>query len=264
MNFLTKNDIKQGTEFKKKGYLILNVKKQEYLNYIQNKVIKSTQFKLNKNKTSNLYFLNNIHKKIKVMELNKFRVKIMSLINNDKKFKHCIYEISKEILDSLLGNELVMQKRISLSIQFPKDKSSLLPVHSDTWSGLSPFEAVVWIPLVNCYRTKSMYILPPDENLKFVKKFKNLVKSDSQKIFKVIKNKIVWLNIKYGQILIFNQQLPHGNVVNDEKETRWSINCRFKSVFSPYADKRIGEFYEPITLRPMSQLGFDYKFPKLK
>ena len=95
----------------------------------------------------------------------------------------------KELLDPLIGNELVMQKRISLSIQFPKDKSSLLPIHSDTWSGLSPFEAVAWLPLVNCYKTKSMYILPPPENKKFINKFKNYVNSDSQKIFKIIKKK---------------------------------------------------------------------------
>lgn len=188
----------------------------------------------------------------------------MKNINNDKKFKQYFYEISKELLDSLIGNELVMQKRISLSIQFPKDKSSLLPIHSDTWSGLSPFEAVAWLPLVNCYKTKSMYILPPAANQKFVSKFKNYVNSDSQKIFKIIKKKVVWLNLRYGQILVFNQQLPHGNVVNNEKDTRWSLNCRFKGVFSPYADKRIGEFYEPITLRPMSELGFKYKLPKFK
>jgi hypothetical protein len=52
--------------------------------------------------------------------------------------------------------------------------------------------------------------------------------------------------------------------MNEEKETRWSMNCRFKSIFSPYADKRIGEFYEPITIRPVSELGFTYKLPKLK
>ena len=52
-----------------------------------------------------------------------------------------------------------MQKRINLSIQLPNDSSSLLPLHSDIWSGDSPFEAVVWIPLVDCFKTKSMYIL---------------------------------------------------------------------------------------------------------
>ena len=62
-------------------------------------------------------------------------------------------------------------------------------------------------------------------------------------------------------ILIFNQNLPHGNVVNLESETRWSLNCRFKSVFSPYGDKKIGEFFEPITLRAISKIGMNYKYP---
>ena len=54
-----------------------------------------------------------------------------------------------------------MQSRVNLSIQLPEDDSSLLPVHADTWSGDSPFEVVVWLPLVDCFGTKSMYLLPP-------------------------------------------------------------------------------------------------------
>ena len=56
-----------------------------------------------------------------------------------------------------------MQQKINLSIQFPNDSSSLLPFHSDTWAGDSPFETVVWLPLVNCKKTKSMYIVPPNK-----------------------------------------------------------------------------------------------------
>ena len=62
-------------------------------------------------------------------------------------------------------------------------------------------------------------------------------------------------------MLIFNQSLPHGNIINREKETRWSLNCRFKSVFSPYDDKKIGEFFKPITLRPATMIGIKYKSP---
>ena len=53
--------------------------------------------------------------------------------------------------------------------------------------------------------------------------------------------------------------MPHGNV-NKENETRWTMNCRFKSVFTPYKDKKIGEFYEPITLKPATKRGLNYKF----
>jgi sporadic carbohydrate cluster 2OG-Fe(II) oxygenase len=67
--------------------------------------------------------------------------------------------------------------------------------------------------------------------------------------------------VNYGNYIIFNQNLPHGNVINRENSTRWSINCRFKSIFSPYGDKKIGEFFTPITTKVMTELGLDYKNP---
>ena len=59
--------------------------------------------------------------------------------------------------------------------------------------------------------------------------------------------------------MLFNQSLPHGNMVNKLDETRWSMNCRFKNLFTPYEDKRIGEFFTPITMRPMTEIGINYK-----
>ena len=87
--------------------------------------------------------------------------------------------------------------------------------------------------------------------------------SSSDQLFKKIKKDLKWINIKYGEVMIFNQCLPHGNIVNKETQTRWSLNCRFKSVFSPYRDKKIGEFFEPITLKPVSELAIDYNLPKI-
>ena len=89
--------------------------------------------------------------------------------DNNSELRELYYKISRRWLDSLIGNEVAMQLRVNLSIQLPKDNSSLLPLHSDVWSGDSPFETVVWIPLVNCYKSKAMYILPPKkyEKVKF-------------------------------------------------------------------------------------------------
>ena len=50
----------------------------------------------------------------------------------------------------------------------------------------------------------------------------------------------------------------HGNRVNQEPGTRWSFNARFKGLFAPYGDKRLGEFFEPVTLRAATRMGMDY------
>ena len=142
------------------GYIIKNIKQIKSLDYIRKifikEIIKIFPDQKNKNEEE---ILNNIHKKIKVKNLNEFRLKIFNNVNMNEKFKMSYYNLSKEFLDQIVGNELVMQSRINLSIQMPKDTSSLLPIHADTWSGVSPFEVVVWLPLVDCYRTKTMYFL---------------------------------------------------------------------------------------------------------
>jgi len=156
---------------------------------------------------------------------------------------------------------LAMQSRVNLSIQLPEDNSSLLSVHADTWSGDSPFEIVVWLPLVDCFNTKSMFFLPPKAADNLSDNFKLHVQGSSEELYNAIKNDVSWIKINYGEVLLFNQSYPHGNRVNKEGETRWSMNCRFKGLFTPYNDKKIGEFFEPITIRPVTKASFNYKLP---
>ena len=56
----------------------------------------------------------------------------------------------------------------------------------------------------------------------------------------------------------------HGNKINRTKETRWSFNCRFKSLMSPYDKKDIAETFLPIILRPATKYGLEYEDPKTK
>ena len=264
-SFFTKEDIKISNEFKRDGFVIRNVTDKSSLDYIQSKFTKLIKkiYKLEK-KISNTKVLNFIHKKIKKNKLNEFRLKAINEINKDKNCRYYYFKVVKPYLEAIAGNELVMQKKINLSIQLPGDENSLLAVHSDVWSGDSPFEVVVWLPLVNCFKTKSMYILPANLISQFNKKISKKNYLSSEKIFQLIKQKVKWIIINYGEVLIFNQSLPHGNRVNKEYETRWSLNCRFKNIFSPYGDKKIGEFFEPITLRAASEIGLKYKLPRMK
>jgi len=56
--------------------------------------------------------------------------------------------------------------------------------------------------------------------------------------------------------------LVHGNKINLSKETRWSFNCRFKSLMSPYDKKDIAETFMPISIRPATIYGMNYEEPK--
>jgi sporadic carbohydrate cluster 2OG-Fe(II) oxygenase len=205
--------------------------------------------------------LNRIGDRVAPAKLNDFRLAVIKGMNAEPWLRQAYFAVARAAVQCVVGNELCMQRRINLSIQLPGDTSSLLPVHSDTWSGDSPFEVVLWIPLVDCYRTKSMYILPPAGALEIQRNLAAFSGRSAEDVFRDIECDVKWLEVPYGSFLLFNQNLPHGNRVNEEPDARWSMNCRFKGVFTPYADKKLGEFFEPITLRAASRIGLDYRAP---
>ncbi len=262
--FLSESEQILTDEYLSQGYIIRPVANQAALDWIRSQFVRLiTEVTGRQIDASPDELLNQIHKKVPVDELNIFRMKIIRDLNAIRELREMYFKIASPFLYKLVGNELAMQLRINLSIQLPGDESSLLPVHADTWSGDSPFEVVVWLPMVDCYNTKTMYILPPSATNALSNDFVNHAGSSSEDLFQSIQKDVKWLSVKYGEVLIFNQALPHGNRVNQEEETRWSMNCRFKGVFTPYGDKKIGEFFEPITLRAASRTGMIYRNPKI-
>lgn len=261
--FLADSEIQLSMEYIEKGYVVSQVEDIGAFKAIQRFIVDIASEKHLKKFDIQSLLLNDLHHYVLPFEINSFRLNILSSLNNQSWVRPAFYCLVRGLLDKLVGNELVMQNRLNLSIQMPGDTTSLLPVHSDTWSGDSPYEAVVWLPLVDCYRTKSMYILPPEKSQELYKNFSKLNVKNSESLYKLIEKDLQWIDIKEGEVLIFNQNLPHGNRVNEENETRWSINCRFKSIFSPYADKKIGEFFEPINIKAATRIGNDYEMPKI-
>lgn len=263
--FTTADEDSLEKEYTENGYIIRPVANLESLEWIRNQFESLIRESLDISDSVNTDdLLNNIHQYVPVAELNSFRLKIIQGINSIEEFREKYFDIARKYIETIVGNELSMQLRINLSIQLPNDDSSLLPVHSDIWSGDSPYEVVAWLPIVDCYGTKAMYLLPPKDTESLHDEFKGRASESSEMLFQSIKDQVQWLEVNYGEVLIFDQSLPHGNRLNEEAETRWSMNCRFKGVFTPYGDKKIGEFFEPITLRAASKRGMVYTLPKIK
>ena len=254
-------------DFEKNGYVIIPGKKNllEKLRKIIFLSIKSNKnIKIENYKEENVSkIFNNFHKRVKLKDLNDLRFKIYNKINSDEKFSKYFYDIAKDYLDKLVGNELSMQKKINLSIQMPSDKDSLLDLHSDIYAGESPFQVVVWIPLVDVYDTKSMFFTKPKHNKKMNNQLLNTDKFTAKEMYNKNKKNFKFLNIKFGDILIFSPLILHGNTINKTKETRFSLNCRFKSLLSPYdvmvkSHRNIPNFYRPLNIKPLTKIGFNY------
>lgn len=266
VSFVAHHQQALGEEFIQNGYLIRRVEDYDLLCHIQQYICGLTaEFLRSGDDTLQAeHLLNSIHDFVSPRDLNSLRLRIIHTLFRQGWFRPCYYQLAKGLLHQIVGSELVMQRSLGLSIQLPGDDSSLLNIHADSWSGDSPYEAVVWLPLVDCFNSKSMYIISPEKAEEVRNEFGSYALKSNQEFYDAVKSQATFINIKFGEVLIFNQNLPHGNVINEEKQSRWSLNCRFKSLFSPYADKKLGEFFQPITVAPMTQIGMDFQYPKVK
>ena len=140
-------------------------------------------------------------------------------------------------------------------------------MHSDFFSGESLFQINLWIPFVNVKKTQSMFIINPTDSLKILKKIKYDKTLKFDDINKKFKKKIRWVNLKSGEAILFSPNCLHGNVVNREKNTRWSINIRYKNIYSPYGkernEKKIGSFYTLLNPKAVTRFNLKYDFDEI-
>lgn len=233
---------------------------RKYLIEVKNTLIKKIK-KKTKIKSINLDFF---HKSYSINKINNLRLYLYKEINSDQKLQNSIYKSSQEMIDRAVGNEIAKSKT-NLSIQYPQDETSLLNMHSDFFSGESLFQVNLWIPFVNVKKTKSMFIIKPNTSLKILKKIKSSKKITYDEIYKKHKKDMKWLDVKFGEGVIFSPNCLHGNVKNLEKTTRWSINIRYKNLYSPYNnifgnEKKIGAFYTIFSPKLMTQFNLKYNF----
>ena len=240
------------------------------------------KFKINKNNFSNLeklfleYIsevlkqkkpnLEEIHQKLSIDDLNHTRLRIFRRINKNKKFKFNLYNSASKYIEMCVGSEIVGSD-VNLSIQYPDDDSSLLSMHSDFFSGESLFQINLWIPFVNVKKTQSMFIIDPKNSISILKKIKNNKNLCFSNIDEKYQKYIKWINVKKGEGILFSPNCLHGNVVNKEKKTRWSINVRYKNLYSPYSEykneKQIGTYYKNISLKAITEFNLKYDFDEI-
>lgn len=210
-------------------------------------------------------FLNSMHTRVAVADVNALRLHVFQQLNNHPWARPTYLALARSTIDALVGNELAMQNKVNLSIQMPSDPTSVLPVHADPWSAETPFEVVQWLPLVDVYDTKAMFILAPEHNRTVRGAMSNLPDGGrSFDLYATYQDKFHWVPVPYGKVLVFSPILLHGNVVNETAETRWSLNCRLTGLFTPYAseEKCLGRFYTPVTPKVASRIGMNFREPE--
>lgn len=264
-NFFEDNETILADKFLTNGYVICDVSDHLALDEMRKKIVETLTGLTKKAMPEDIgAFLNNIHQIVPVDQLNDLRLSVYRAVNDQTWFRPTYFQLGRRIIEALVGNELAMQNRINFSIQMPNDKTSLLDIHADVFGGETPYQVVQWLPLVDVYKTKSMFILPRQKSDEVVANISEFKEGGMRELFEAVRNDLIWLDIPYGKILVFTPNVLHGNLLNEENTTRWSLNTRFTGLLTPYgsAEKSLGSYYLPITQRPVTKVGMQYRQPE--
>lgn len=200
--------------------------------------------------------LNNIHRLAKFKnesEANQLTLDAISFLSNKYEFDQLIFKSCQNFFNSLFGQDIHSQRGNNIVVQHPRSTRNS-ELHIDA-PPTSKFEVVSWLPLVDCYATKSFYLVPINRSIQLVKDYNdgkyrnwNEFKSESLKEAELV-------NVSFGEILFFSSSQLHGSEMNKTNESRWCLNTRFKSLFAPCGTHDPLSYYRVLSIGPLSKIG---------
>jgi sporadic carbohydrate cluster 2OG-Fe(II) oxygenase len=205
-------------------------------------------------------YLNRFHEHADPGAINEARVRVIREQGSSDAVRRAVFQCVAPHLAELIGPEIAMQRHVNLVLQMPRDRANLLYLHTDAWSGCSPYEVIAWIPLVDVFGTKSMYVCPRAKGQRHLEALgKGLELGSAEDLFARVEPDVEPVEMKYGEALVFSTTLLHGARENTTGETRAILNVRFKALFSPYGTKALGETFLPVSYLPATEIGLSYE-----
>ena len=203
--------------------------------------------------------LNNIHKIANIDSDRKANDLVLEVINNfstSYDFAEIAYKLYGEQIEKILGPDLHAQRNNNIVFQYP-NSSRFSELHTDSPPN-SPYEIVFWIPLVNCYESKSFFVLPIEESKNLINKYKSNNFNNWSDFKKESLSKACHVKVDYSEALLFWTGIMHGSLNNQTNESRWCLNVRFKNLFTPCGQHDPLTYYRVFRTSIVSNLAFNH------
>lgn len=257
-SFLSNDDVSLSDRFLEQGYITVPCEAPQILAKIKAElIVEANNWLRDSRVTGKIVELEESHHVVPISILNDFRLHLFGRLNASPMIRRDYFGLASNLIQNLVGNELAMQNKVNISIQQPQDQTSILELHSDVWSGDSPFQIVLWVPLTNSYSTNAMYLLRPELSLEAYQRAREGDLTSMKQISSEYQDDFEFVELKFGEILVFDSNCLHGNQLNTTPTTRWSLNCRIAHLLAPAItpERRLGAYYSPVMVRAATRMG---------
>jgi len=170
--------------------------------------------------------------KMSQAEINRSMINLLTFTN----LSEMMINSCTSLVESLCGKELFIQRRAHTIINVPGKEHSKQWPHYELMSGISPFTYVLWAPLHDIEDNGGAYHIDQKVSLKVMKKEQKAGLVNGPTVFNMMNNQKP-PRLKFGQVIVFNPFVIHGNVPFNSKFARIACNVRFQSCKKPLLQK---------------------------
>ena len=170
--------------------------------------------------------------KMSKAEINRSMINLLTFTDlSDMMINSC-----PSLVETLCGKELFIQRRAHTIINVPGSEHSKQWTHYEMMSGISPFTYVIWAPLHDLEDDGGAYHIDQKISLEVMKKEQEAGLVNGPTVFNMMENQKP-ARLKFGQVVVHNPFVIHGNVPFNSVFARIACNVRFQSYNEPLLQK---------------------------
>ena len=144
------------------------------------------------------------------------------------------------------GTDIFLQRRANFIVNIPGAGKRHQWPHYELMSGISPFTFVIWAPFHDLEDDGGIFYLSDQESYEFIKIEEQRGLVNSPWMFDKLGERMP-VRMSYGQAIIFNPFVLHGNIEYYSSMARFAVSIRFQSSKLPLM-QRNSDFFKYYSL----------------
>jgi len=212
------------------GYAVIPIENMKAFIKLRDSFIE--RINISNGSEKNIDFVRKAMAKMSKAEINRSMIDILKFTN----LSEMIINSFPKLIESLCGKELFIQRRATIIMNVPGEGQAKQWPHYELMSGISPFTYVIWAPLHDLEDQSGAYYINRKESLEIMKKEQSAGLVNGPTVLNMMQNQKP-TPLKFGQAIIFNPFIIHGNVTFNSKFARIASGVRFQSNNKPLLQK---------------------------
>ena len=212
------------------GYAVIPIENMKAFIKLRDSFIE--RINISNGSEKNIDFVRKEMAKMSKAEINRSMIDILKFTN----LSEMIINSFPKLIESLCGKELFIQRRATIIMNVPGEGHFKQWPHYEIGSGISPFTYVIWVPLHDLEDQSGAYYINQKKSLEVMKKEQAAGLVNGPIVLNMMPNQNP-IPLKFGQAIIFNPFVLHGNVTFNSKFARIAYSVRFQSNNKPLLQK---------------------------